>query len=246
MIKFFRKIRQKLLQENKIGSYLKYAIGEIFLVVIGILIALQINNWNEDQKLQKKEKLYLDRLKGEAIWNIDILDNQIKLYESNASNLDSLAFLLSNSAPNNEQFRIPATPFFISAWLLKNSAYTELVSSGSLGILSDVKLREILDEVASFQTITIETLHYWRDLSVADAPLFQPYRIQKILIVNGDTTKSMSLDYERMIGQGEVIAGIQFWRLANQKFAEGIVEFRTHYFKILERINCLEKNNCPN
>ena len=50
MIKFFRKIRQKLLVENRFNKYLLYAIGEIVLVVIGILIALQINNWNENRK----------------------------------------------------------------------------------------------------------------------------------------------------------------------------------------------------
>jgi hypothetical protein len=55
MIKFFRKIRQNLLMENKTGKYLKYAIGEIVLVVIGILIALQINNWNETRKEKKLE-----------------------------------------------------------------------------------------------------------------------------------------------------------------------------------------------
>jgi len=54
MIKFFRKIRQNLLMENKTGKYLKYAIGEIVLVVIGILIALQINNWNEERKDQNR------------------------------------------------------------------------------------------------------------------------------------------------------------------------------------------------
>ena len=53
MIKFFRKIRQNLLSEGKTGKYFKYAIGEIILVVIGILIALQINNWNE-KRLQKQ------------------------------------------------------------------------------------------------------------------------------------------------------------------------------------------------
>jgi hypothetical protein len=50
MIKFFRKIRQNLLLEGETGKYLKYAIGEIVLVVIGILIALSINNWNEERK----------------------------------------------------------------------------------------------------------------------------------------------------------------------------------------------------
>lgn len=50
MIKFFRKVRQKLLNENKFSKYLIYTIGEIVLLVIGILIALQINNWNEHQR----------------------------------------------------------------------------------------------------------------------------------------------------------------------------------------------------
>ncbi|WP_296705536.1 hypothetical protein [Algoriphagus sp.] len=246
MITLYRKIRQKLLTQNRITRYLVYALGEIFLVVIGILIALQVNNWNENLKIREKEKLYLDRIEEEALWNIDILDNQINFYQGNASNLDSVASFLSNATPKNEQLSIPAAPFFISAWRLRNSAYSELVSSGSLSILSDIKLREILDEAASFNTITIQTLNYWRDLSTADVNLFQPYRIQKTFITNGDTTQTMSLDYDRMIGQGEVIAGIQFWSLANKKFAGGLLEYREYYFKILDRINCLENNNCLN
>ena len=61
MIRFFRKFRQNLLSEGKTGKYLKYAIGEIVLVVIGILIALQINNWNEHKKLKKE---YISDLKA--------------------------------------------------------------------------------------------------------------------------------------------------------------------------------------
>ena len=56
MIKFFRKIRQRLLTDNKLSKYLLYAIGEIVLVVIGILIALQINNWNEENKERQIEQ----------------------------------------------------------------------------------------------------------------------------------------------------------------------------------------------
>ena len=56
MIKFFRHIRQNLIMENKTGKYLKYAVGEIVLVVIGILIALQVNNWNENRKTEIKIK----------------------------------------------------------------------------------------------------------------------------------------------------------------------------------------------
>jgi len=63
MIKFFRRIRQNLLMENKTGKYFKYAIGEIVLVVIGILIALSINNWNESRKQRQKEIVNLLELK---------------------------------------------------------------------------------------------------------------------------------------------------------------------------------------
>ena len=58
MIKFFRKIRYNLMEQNKTGNYFKYAIGEIVLVVIGILIALQINNWNENRKANIEEIQY--------------------------------------------------------------------------------------------------------------------------------------------------------------------------------------------
>lgn len=56
MMKFFRRIRHRLLNANKLGNYLLYAIGEIVLVVIGILIAIQINNWNEKTKASKTPK----------------------------------------------------------------------------------------------------------------------------------------------------------------------------------------------
>ena len=59
MIKFFRKIRQRLLSEGETRKYFKYAIGEIFLVVIGILLALQINNLNENRKNKLQEEKYL-------------------------------------------------------------------------------------------------------------------------------------------------------------------------------------------
>ena len=73
MIKFFRKIRQKLLSEGNTSKYFKYAIGEIALVVIGILIALQINNWNEQVKLEKAISSHLEILKQ------NLIEDQIQL-----------------------------------------------------------------------------------------------------------------------------------------------------------------------
>jgi hypothetical protein len=63
MLKFFRTIRKKLIEQDNVRKYLIYAIGEILLVVIGILIALQINNWNQERNLQKEERHYLAALR---------------------------------------------------------------------------------------------------------------------------------------------------------------------------------------
>ena len=63
MIKFFRKIRQRLLTENKFSKYFLYAIGEISLVVIGILIALQVNDWNNNRKNLDLEDKILKEIK---------------------------------------------------------------------------------------------------------------------------------------------------------------------------------------
>ena len=62
MIKFFRQIRKNTIMKNETGKYLKYAIGEITLVVIGILIALQINNWNQNRTNENLEAKYQVRL----------------------------------------------------------------------------------------------------------------------------------------------------------------------------------------
>ena len=77
MLPFFRRIRKNLADENRILKYSRYAIGEIVLVVIGILIALQINNWNEDQKSRKKELTYLENIRADLMMNIDELNSFI-------------------------------------------------------------------------------------------------------------------------------------------------------------------------
>ena len=77
MINFFRKIRKKLADDNKPLKYLRYAVGEIVLVVIGILIALQINNWNEAKKERTFEKKMLTEIRNVLVKDIDFFDNHL-------------------------------------------------------------------------------------------------------------------------------------------------------------------------
>lgn len=78
MIKFFRHIRHRLVFESKFSRYLLYAIGEIILVVIGILIALQVNNWNEKRNDEVEVATYLEQIEAELDIDIQALDSRIE------------------------------------------------------------------------------------------------------------------------------------------------------------------------
>jgi hypothetical protein len=110
MIKFFRKIRQKLLSENKFSKYLIYAVGEIILVVIGILIALQINNWNEKRKANEDFILLLSNVRDELVYNIEKSSEVIDYYR----NVDTLANKVLNNRLVKDDYKNNPTLFNIS------------------------------------------------------------------------------------------------------------------------------------
>lgn len=91
MIKFFRQIRYKLMKQNNTTRYFKYALGEIILVVIGILIALQINNWNEGAKEQEKVQSYLKNLTLDLEQDINETERQIRSIKYKVIFVDSIA-----------------------------------------------------------------------------------------------------------------------------------------------------------
>ena len=96
MIKFFSKIRQRLLTENKFSKYLLYAIGEIALVMIGILLALQVNNWNEEKKQLQIANSYLKNLHSDFKQNEDRMSNVFESLEGNKRAMKSLANFIDN------------------------------------------------------------------------------------------------------------------------------------------------------
>ena len=113
MIKFFRHIRQSLIMENKTSKYFKYAIGEIILVVIGILIALQINTWNEQRKEQQQLKIALTSIYQDLVGDSTLIFNRIPLAKlrynaiealikrsyATETNLDTLIKIMQNEFP---------------------------------------------------------------------------------------------------------------------------------------------------
>ncbi len=141
MIKFFRKIRQNLLSEGNTGKYVKYAVGEIVLVVIGILIALQINNWNEQQKAQAKELKILKELQTDLKSNKKRLNNKIEFFEKTKRDGKIIEEHLTNKLAYNDSLqRYLSIPLGNFSFLLTYSAYENLKSQGFDKISND-KLR---------------------------------------------------------------------------------------------------------
>ncbi|TYA59669.1 DUF6090 family protein [Formosa maritima] len=147
MIKFFRRIRQNLLNEGKTTRYFKYAIGEIVLVVIGILIALQINNWNELRKTNIEEKSALDNIQRDFIKNKEILEDGINtsLLIIN-SGMEILNHTGKKSKPQNENIlnKWLNDLFNSQPYYPQNGFLDDLLSSGKLGIFENVELRNLL------------------------------------------------------------------------------------------------------
>ena len=143
MIKFFRNIRQNLLSEGKTGRYLKYAIGEILLVVIGILIAIQINNWNESNKVKTEEILYLKRLKidleKDILYYNENIDRANLLIDRNTSFLKKI---YSEQKSIDEGREVMNIPLWDSEYLsIQDNTFRELVSSGKLNSISNPTLK---------------------------------------------------------------------------------------------------------
>tara|TARA_R110001632_G_scaffold38339_1_gene96465 strand:+ start:191 stop:928 length:738 start_codon:yes stop_codon:yes gene_type:complete len=147
MIKFFRKIRQNLLMENKTGKYFKYAIGEIILVVVGILIALSINNWNSKHQLKQQEQLVLKELNNEFKSNKILLDTAVFYHQRNFNSAqwihNKLPIILKTIDIDSLSYHL-----FYMGWTFTYDPYTgvtnNVLNNASLELISDDELRQLL------------------------------------------------------------------------------------------------------
>jgi len=144
MINFFRKIRKQLADDNKPLKYMRYAIGEIVLVVIGILIALSINNWNEDRKTRAFEKEMLTDIHKAVEVNIRQLRRGIKGCENAINSCNIVLQQLEDRVDYNDSLIQHFSR--VIRWFrptVTNSGYESLKSYGSHLIRND-SIRDLL------------------------------------------------------------------------------------------------------
>lgn len=180
MLKLFQRIRRKLLSEGNLKKYLVYAIGEILLVVIGILIALQVNNWNEDRKDRKTEEKVLlaifNNLEEDAV-TMRQVTARFRLTMANINRLfqpipipnDSLAFI-STRADGISQF-IPIT-----------TAFDRSMSSGEFQLIQEDSIAQLIQRLYAFEYMTLEdsekTLLYIQEKIYAMTPKYDAFDLK--------------------------------------------------------------------
>ena len=146
MLKFFRTIRKKLIEEDNVRKYLLYAIGEILLVVIGILIALQVNNWNEERANKAKEYSYLTGIHSDLIRQIESFNRTIAVNETAIET--SLNLLeqyrqegrFSSSGKDSTLYKINVISRSAAPGVIKTS-FSELMFGGNISLIHNENLR---------------------------------------------------------------------------------------------------------
>ena len=133
MIKFFRQLRQQLLMENKTSKYFKYAIGEIVLVVIGILIALQINNWNENRQAKRSAEIYIKDIKQDLVKDTIMLNSALKrLKQTLANNKAILSIKRDNKLSQDSIATVLSVFHSTRIYQINNSTFLKLLNTGFL------------------------------------------------------------------------------------------------------------------
>ena len=214
MIKFFRKIRQNLLMENKTGKYFKYAIGEIFLVVIGILVALSINNWNENRKSDIELNNYLELM-------VEELQQDISFYKILITgNNDKLKYLISLSKGNFENLNLENAQDIIAYnYGIRNfgSAYYTLKENGKIIGINNKKLRDLM-------------IFYYDDLTASYNQTTDWHRNFVVANIENYTTEHLPLDIDGNTKPSVVIKEMQ-----NNKLLS-IVNYQIDNFRVYNKL----------
>lgn len=166
MIKFFRKIRQQMIRDHKFMKYLLYAIGEIVLVVIGILIALSINNSNELKKTRIAEKVYLKEIKSDLIQDTLLLSQVIQDHKwriaqlmSQDSTIDFIFEEIIGELPTVEGVSQLEYMFFTDRkFRPKIGTYNSMISEGKSNIISNRELFNAIQNIYELEVQNIITI----------------------------------------------------------------------------------------
>ncbi|MAM28772.1 MAG: hypothetical protein CMC13_07085 [Flavobacteriaceae bacterium] len=180
MIKFFRKIRQNMLSEGKTGKYFKYAFGEIILVMIGILLALQVNNWNNNRIEQNEEKEVIAKLHTDFKENKKVLKDYLIEVNDQMNAQITLMNLVGASKEDLYKHNLDSifyVSFGSSEMAFADNTIKNIMQSGKLNILKNEIITELLykwNALSEIRKMRITKLDNWANDKLI------PYLIDKM------------------------------------------------------------------
>lgn len=238
MMKLFRKIRQKLLSENKFSKYLIYAIGEIVLVVIGILIALQVNNWNEIRKFNKEGVKFMQELKSEFSDNRIILNERIRFLDDANNCVRTVLGFMNKESAEIQQINIDSIinkSLVYGNYNPANSTILELISSGKLFLIKNDSLKKNLFK---WLQILEDSDEDFKNQDLQTATLLIPYLYKNISMKNlNNFNKKMEVEKKSELFTGDyskVFHDLEFENLYQDKLLWNTIML--NHFKNLDTL----------
>ncbi|MBT8305678.1 MAG: hypothetical protein KJN85_01950 [Maribacter sp.] len=179
-----------------VGKYLKYAIGEIFLVVIGILLALQINNWNETRKLNNKESIYLKGLKADFEQSKTALVRVIKKTDRVAKMVDTLGAMIKKNGDALTLMQIDSltsgsTGFTV--FMPSEGVINDIIGSGKLDMITNNELRI---KIASWEA-DLKMIREYENLGKVLSDKYTDHTSRYFDMLNAKFMKPAFLDHKR-------------------------------------------------
>lgn len=245
MLPFFRKIRKKLLKENNFSRYTIYAVGEIILIVIGILIALGINNWNQTRQDSRKEQFYLDGLKTEFEASHTKLTTLIEVNRMNFENSKQIAVFITDensTISETELSKLLYNAFsFEIAYNPNNSLLNELINSGKLESISSAELRKHLTSWASIIQSTHNQEMTLRKQRERTLDIFREGKGSiKTILDDSGITEETGLSKRKVYKSNlEIIRSTEFENNLLMFILTGISTETEHYQPLLEEIDTI-------
>jgi len=196
MIKIFRHIRKDFMEKNKTGKYLKYAIGEIILVMIGILLALQVNNWNEQRKMNAQEQEILEGLDAEFTINYNRLEKVLQLHQNSIDSANKIMTYFNTDISGIPEAKFDSLQFHLeNVWTFnpRKGLLNSVITSGQINLIKNVELK---NQLASFEDMVNDTEEEAEEIS------FLGQRFYTITSEYIDVGKQNALGYSTYVNEG--------------------------------------------
>ena len=242
-MKFFKNIRKKLLNQNRFRKYLLYAIGEIVLVVIGILIALSINNWNNEKKALQAEIKYLNQIKTSLQENHKVLQNFIDHRGPLLTNGEKLLDHLRNKEKLNDTIKEYFTiPLYDASTQLNTGAFENLKNEG-LSIISNdslkLKIVNMYDQNLKFLHTTLP-YQMENNIAIVVNPFYNKHfelkrKGTKVFMEPNDYDQLLkNQEIKNIISHTNVLLSfaIYYYKIEQKKIGDLIVDINTELNKL--------------